>query len=280
MKYLGLPKYDDSSILCAISSREEFNSYPLLGQKLTAIESEYQHYKKVCGNAFLLNPPLNLDDALKNGLREDYGRKVKELNFITEIRHEISPDICPLCGSFSTGQVDHVVPKKTYPEFSLFSHNLVPACACNQTKSANYLGPNGERFLHPYYDLELKERISYIVFSGDVESPDLDVELVFKYRTNSNVKFHIESIVKRTNIFNWANKEWSKIQSRPIRSIFQRNNVPLTELDIKNMLDKAVVAFDEEFESPNNWKSMFYYGLVLKVDFHERIRDYVNSAYP
>ncbi|MFZ6875767.1 HNH endonuclease [Undibacterium sp. Di27W] len=278
MKYLGPPNHDDSHVIRTLYPLTRFQNFPLLNQSLLQIEAEYQHYKESRGDPHLLHQPLALDNALKNELQIDYERKIKVLEYISEIRYRASPDICPLCGSFSIGQVDHVVPKKFYPEFSLFSHNLVPACGCNQTKLTKFKGPNGERFLHPYYDIVLKERICYLAFSGSVDAPDLDVERVLQYVSNQQVKFHIESIVKKTNIFNWASNEWSKIKTRPNRSIFQKKNGSVSRSDIKNMIENAFVSFDEEFGSPNNWKSMFYYGLALREDFHENIRDYVNAA--
>ena len=218
--------------------------------------------------------------TLKNGLKADYSRDLKALSYIAEIRNELSPDVCPMCGSFGTGQADHFVPKTTYPEFSLFAKNLVPACKCNQTKLASYKNAHGARILHPYFDKSLGQRILYLEFSGDVVAPDLAVEFTLPYKTNADAKYHVSSIVARGNVFNWASKEWSKIKTRPSGTIFQKENGSFTTADIRRMLEKAFLYSDRDYGTPNNWKSMFYYGLALKADFHEYIRDCVNQTPP
>lgn len=275
-----MPPYDDLEKIRELSKKDNLNSFPLLAANLGLIENEYEHYERVNGDVTLLNSPLMLHEDLKNGLKADYSRVLKALSYIAEIRDELSPDVCPMCGSFGTGQADHFVPKATYPEFSLFARNLVPACKCNQTKLASYKGAHGERILHPYFDKSLGKRILYLEFSGDKASPYLAVELTLPYKTNADAKYHVSSIVAKGNVFNWASKEWSKIQIRPSATIFQKENGGYTTADIRRMLEKAFLNSDRDYGTPNNWKSMFYYGLALKADYHEYIRDCVNQAPP
>ncbi len=62
---------------------------------------------------------------------------------------------CPLCGSQTTGSVDHYLPRQHFPEFSILFENLVPACVhCNSSSKGNtFRGPEAPlRFIHPYYD--------------------------------------------------------------------------------------------------------------------------------
>lgn len=276
MKYLGLPQFDDFTIIRKLAQKNNLSSYPLLEQNLTLIEAEYAHYNLVQGNAGMLNLPLTLAQILKDGLQADYGRNLKDLNYIDDIRNKASKDVCPMCGSFSTSQVDHIIPKGIYPEFSLFARNLVPICNCNQKKSKIYKDGSGGRILHPYYDKELGERIAYIAFSGDTNSPDLGVEIVLKFKTQVHIKFHVDSVLRKTNVLNWASVEWAKIQNRP-RAIFGASDGPIRKSDVKKILEERFIEADEYYGTPNNWKSMFYYGLALKNDFYEYIRDCANN---
>jgi hypothetical protein len=61
---------------------------------------------------------------------------------------------CPMCGSPTTGGLDHYLPRAVYPEFSIMAANLVPACThCNSGSKGNtYRGVSPERFIHPYFD--------------------------------------------------------------------------------------------------------------------------------
>lgn len=56
---------------------------------------------------------------------------------------------CPYCGFGEISEIDHFLPSSRYPEFSIFTYNLVPAChRCNNLKRT----VGGVSF-HPYYDL-------------------------------------------------------------------------------------------------------------------------------
>src|SRR5262249_53874444 len=62
---------------------------------------------------------------------------------------------CPMCGSPVTGTLDHYLPRKVFPEFSVMAANLIPACThCNSGKKRLIFKGTREyeRFLHPYFD--------------------------------------------------------------------------------------------------------------------------------
>lgn len=61
---------------------------------------------------------------------------------------------CPMCGSLSTGSLDHYLPREVFSEFSIMRANLIPACThCNSHEKGNtYIGPPPARFIHPYFD--------------------------------------------------------------------------------------------------------------------------------
>lgn len=69
------------------------------------------------------------------------------------IRNAAPNKKCPLCGIGTVAVLDHHLPKAKYPDLSIVSANLVPACHfCNDTKRARYPKNPGEQTLHPYYD--------------------------------------------------------------------------------------------------------------------------------
>lgn len=62
---------------------------------------------------------------------------------------------CPYCGIAETSTLDHYLPKEKYPQFAVFSKNLVPCCSpCNELKTDLVLnaGTSVRVFLHPYFD--------------------------------------------------------------------------------------------------------------------------------
>ena len=60
---------------------------------------------------------------------------------------------CPFCNYGSVETLDHVLPKKIYPGFSVKPTNLVGSCdRCNRLKlSSAPTGPD-DGFMHPYFD--------------------------------------------------------------------------------------------------------------------------------
>ncbi|MFT4276634.1 MAG: hypothetical protein QM576_09780 [Rhodopseudomonas sp.] len=78
---------------------------------------------------------------------------------MTEMRGSILKRIsvarCPFCGISESSTLDHYLPKEQYPEFSVFSPNLVPCCSpCNTRKRDKILDDDTDvrLFVHPHFD--------------------------------------------------------------------------------------------------------------------------------
>lgn len=64
--------------------------------------------------------------------------------------------ICPFCGFAQATTLDHYIPKKKFPSFSISPLNLVPSCSdCNTGKNEEVAGSQLEQVIHPYYDHDL-----------------------------------------------------------------------------------------------------------------------------
>jgi len=60
---------------------------------------------------------------------------------------------CPLCGIGTVNTLDHYLPKKHFPVFSVTPNNLVPACTwCQREKGEYYANSEDQQLLHPYFD--------------------------------------------------------------------------------------------------------------------------------
>ncbi len=73
-------------------------------------------------------------------------------------------DKCPFCGGIGRPKsLDHYLPKANYPQFSVFPHNLVPACRDCNTGKSNSLATNlNEQVLHPYFDDDFYFSVQWI----------------------------------------------------------------------------------------------------------------------
>lgn len=61
---------------------------------------------------------------------------------------------CPYCSLDSISELDHYLPKSVFPEFSVYSKNLVPSCGvCNKRKSDySHVCGSVRPVIHPYFD--------------------------------------------------------------------------------------------------------------------------------
>ncbi|MDY7566842.1 hypothetical protein QN400_07215 [Pseudomonas sp. RTC3] len=67
---------------------------------------------------------------------------------------------CPFCGGDGARTIEHYLPQASYPEFSVFSLNLMPSCGdCNRKRNdANKHGAE-IKLLHPYFDWHLLDKL-------------------------------------------------------------------------------------------------------------------------
>jgi hypothetical protein len=184
-----------------------------------------------------------------------------------------------MCGStLPPDEIDHVIPKNIYPEYSVFSHNLVPACKCNRKKGQVYKGlVPPERVLHPYYDKLMQHRLVYLSFEKGIEKPEIDVVLAAPHDENETLKFHVEKILKKTTLLRYAENAWAKFSDLPrltLRS-FKKVSGPINVFDFREEMEALVEESDYKHGTPNNWQSMFHYGLLhspLHLDFvHQQL---------
>lgn len=70
----------------------------------------------------------------------------------------VAQEQCPFCGGIGNPRnLDHYLPKKYFPQFSITPHNLIPACRdCNMDgKATNYAKKEEDQIVHPYLDKDL-----------------------------------------------------------------------------------------------------------------------------
>ncbi|MFD0354051.1 HNH endonuclease [Streptomyces sp. NPDC127110] len=62
-------------------------------------------------------------------------------------------ELCPLCRHSDVTQLDHVMPKATYPALCVAPENLVPVCGiCNHIKNDRTAADAEDVLLHPYFE--------------------------------------------------------------------------------------------------------------------------------
>lgn len=144
------------------------------------VAANYAAYVPGRGRAHLVPRSDTWPDHEKNWQRDLY-ELTYEGNRLQKIRadaFEFSDNRCLFCSVGGVGQLDHFLPKETYPALSLYSLNLVGACEpCNHTKLSIANANPLEQFVHPYLDLLPLDEVWLVCepFSGTILSPKFTI---------------------------------------------------------------------------------------------------------
>jgi hypothetical protein len=264
MNCVPIPEVDDPAALTAVAHNAQVKSYPQLLPVLPALIAGYAQYEAVSGDARLVQP-VGLTDLQKEFIRNHYKSPPTALGFIKTLRAKNAHKICPMCGSTHRGTLDHLLPKDGYPEFAIFSRNLVPACNCNTKRSTNTLGPLvGQRVLHPYYDKCLASRLIAARFDDLGRVPKVTIRLRMSMNRPEYIAaaFHLDAVVQKTDLQGFLATRWTKMCRRPTSIVRDFRTRPPSVKVLRRTLVSELRELDEEHEGRNNWKSIFVAGLL------------------
>lgn len=280
MKRINPPENDDVQELIELSENRRLSSYPELRENRELILSQYELYESVRADPWRINT-CNLSENLQGRLKLHYKSEIRNnLEFLDVYRDKISPNLCLMCGGLGMGTLDHYLPKDDYAEFSIFSKNLVPACSCNTSRSTNVMGSETpQRAIHPYYDDFLNERLYQSVFTGDFLTPSISVDIINNDHQNIEIlRFHLDEVIKKNNIIGWFEKIWQDLTDRG-DDILDLVLVDQT-IDASNLsssIQRWIRAKDKEYDTPNNWYSFFYQGLLSDDSRLDELADKINE---
>ncbi len=284
MKKLLTPTVNDeiSTTDTANNARLNRTSYPYLLQALQLVLDSYQQYDNSKGNALHIHV-AGLNDDLKKGLLKNYNSPPNSLAFIKQIRAS-SPTVCPMCGSLKTTSLDHVLPKEDYPEFTVYSKNLVPACDCNTKRGkATKNTATGGRVLHPYFDNVLLHRQLSCSIVPRPDFPNVDIRIAYVDPTGpliDSLKFHVKKVVLPSGLISWLSSRWSSLVEFPGGVIHTLPSERITGIaDLRVFLEDALQRYDRSLGTPNNWESILIHGLIHSAGVLQWLLDRHNLDY-
>ncbi|MDX6043008.1 hypothetical protein [Scandinavium lactucae] len=263
MNKLNKPVFKDYSAFKEMSSNRRLKHYSVLNGQDAFILNAYKEYIKNKG--FLnVNSCGTLSGSIAEALKYYYKEPVKCISIIDEIRAANANSLCSMCGSMHSGTLDHVLPKESYPEFAVFTKNLVPACKCNTFKSTTISNAAGHRMLHPYFDNVLCERLIRAEFTNLGQTPTIDVKIIIDPRSSdfNNVKYHLDNVVIKNDIKGYLSQQWESFYLYPELIVRGLNKSLFTYDDALNLLIRELSLLDEKHKGKNNWNSVFVAGLI------------------
>lgn len=262
MKKIDPPQVDDDVEITELANNDRLDSYPELSNNLQTVLDQYQSYCNNSGDPWIVGAAL-LQKELQQSLKVHYANPPNgRLEFIREYRDDLSPNLCLMCGSLKSGTLDHYLPKNHYAEFAVFSKNLIPACSCNTLRKDTIIGNPGERIIHPYFDDFLDARLYTSIFAGNFLQPSISVQLCDPTGPNARIlEFHLKNVILKNKILNSFEKLWGDLVRRPRKKLCIGTDNP-TMHEFKHIIGKHLSYHDNFSDTPNNWHSIFYFGIT------------------
>lgn len=265
MNKINRVKFSDLTAIVSLVENENLKYHTELSNCLSILKSAYKEYVLKSGVPDK-GMYRELPQEAKVALRYYYSNTPVSHRDINNIRRNDSNSLCPMCGSMHRGTLDHVLPKDNFPEFSVFTRNLVPACKCNN-KKGNAVAINvNERILHPYYDNILSQRLISAKISSLSAIPKIDIKILLpdSHELYSSVNYHINTVVKANDIVGYLQNQWEQFYLHPksvIRGLTQQID---SVKKYFSLLNEEIKLLDEKHGGKNNWNSVFVSGLYSK----------------
>lgn len=253
MKHLPLPQgaSQDNSVIQQLG--EDSKWAPHIEKWLLA----YDCYRTCSGNPFAVSP-TKFDAQIGEDQKKLWDNR-RGSGEIARMRQQRGLLSCPMCGSPVTGDLDHYLPRKSYPEFSIMRANLVPTCThCNSAaKGDTVRGIMPERFIHPYYDQWASDALWRIEINRPLEAATFTpLPIVgLSEEREQIVDFHLEHVLGE-QFHRSIENLWS---TYPLK-IANRSETP----HVEDMINEAMRDLSEATITMglNSWNAAFFRGLA------------------
>ncbi|MEU7176540.1 hypothetical protein ABZ949_34325 [Micromonospora tulbaghiae] len=240
-----------------------------LRMAIPSVADAYKSYEGAMKHGSHIDP-ITVSDDLKKELLANYDA-LNEGRVLNELRQELLQSItrkgqCPLCGRGRVYTLDHYLPKANYPEFSILSKNLVPACyRCNNKKLDRMHSPGDARFLHPYFDklpsqpilaahVDVGSEVSAIF--SIVDHPAVSPELI------RNARYHFRTLSLGDTYILDAAAELTEMHGQLCDVYGPDEN----SFEVQRWLS-ARYASIAQARGLNDWKTALYWSLAAHHDF-------------
>lgn len=246
---------DDRAHRCAALGQRPRSA--LVRQNLGMLIARFRDYR---GNA---SCPENITASqipageLKNALISLFENPPASLLPLKEAVRDLERRYCCYCGGIDTpGAVDHILEKTLFPEYSMFSLNLVPICdKCNLSKKPRIV--NGlRRCINPYIDTFLS-RIT-VTCKVDIVDHVPGFELHVEGRTLRKseldlIEAHLDTFGIRGKFSLFAAAEFGDYQVHCCGMAYSRNEI------VAWVRDQLALA--EQRDGVNSWRAALLRGL-------------------
>ncbi|MEM5345789.1 hypothetical protein [Paraburkholderia azotifigens] len=251
----------------AVSSKKANSG--LLRHASFALLDCYQAFDGII-NDYKGRPAVSRFNLTASVLKEFYEAPPKDLHErLTIRRHKHELDECPYCGHpHPPRTLDHFLPKEDWPEYAIYSNNLVPQCSgCAPIKGQRYYcNVHGQAlFLHPMYNSILSTVRFYIEVSLAGENPTFEPKFSVLAdvcdEDAKRVKLHLKSLQVKRRIVEYCEEQYR----RWIRIVRSKG------CDIRASFKTRLK--ERELDSyARNWGIAFYQGVLRNPDVLDNLQ--------
>ncbi len=264
MQYLPFPvsAEDDEAEVIKIAKKPNWEPHK------AAWIAAYQEYRANEGSPFVV-APKNFGPGVDDLQYKLYDTR-RRSGELRRMRLKEGLKSCPICGSPMTGDLDHYLPRKVYPEFAIMRANLVPACRhCNSgVKGTTVHGGIPRRFIHPYFDDWAEQAIWYVEIVPPFKAArfrPLALPGLVKPQ-DEIVAFHLENVLGTQFQLSIAT-EWSSLPTQ-IKLRDTELSIASVTLQVDQELRVALAA-----KGANSWQAALLRGIQPIPDAIEYLRD-------
>lgn len=281
MRNLTPVVFNDEAALRAIIPRKPLARRARLNAALNTILARYAEYAANTGelSAIIASPFV---EPLVEDCKSLYSSETDELaalkKAILDNQPPITRSFCQYCAIGEPKTFDHYASKGRFPEFSMFSLNLVPCCGlCNLDKGDAWTENGYRNFINFYYDTFLQHVLLHAELQFQANG---DMAVVFSLRGHSQVTPNQLSIVRS----HFADLGlFQRYAERAIGVISEvRNVLPTLDIRIGRIVEFLQVEANSKAQlyGPNYWQAAVFRCLSTSDRFVEEClgNGWLNSA--
>ncbi len=267
MKHVEPVQHDDNALFAEIA-QSRAAAAPLVRRDLRRLAARFAEYRDLCTATSPLGATIYPNDPEKAAFIRLYETPPKCARSLKNEIRALEGDVCLYCGGVSQPEIiDHFLEKALFPEFSLFSLNLVPSCSrCNSLTGHHFDGII--KRVHPYIyrfcsKQVLRCRISRIegkpLFSISVEAAEL------KRAELRLAKRHVEHLQIQARFGKFAGGELRRLKRRLGSS--RRLSVTFVKQDLRREYRSWIIY------GPNHWRCILIRAILDSDSEVDRLRE-------
>lgn len=272
INYAEKIKIKDELILEEIINKKHEPGKRLLESCQEYIKEDYKHYKNNSKNLEKVNSDSRITIEIGEVLRDTYKSNPKSLQKVKKSIKENLPEIikakCPYCMISAHSTFDHYLDKADFPEYSLLSLNLIPACAeCNSLKKDFFLDENKKRlFVNFMYD-ELPEYPFLKYKIGYAEGKPYLIDIYLEFKTMDPVNKIIENHFEKLHLYDRLKDQFENAISTLIEEFKEYS---LKRDVVETMIEKRIRVM-ERTKGINYWEICILRAILEKDEILDDI---------